>query len=172
VLLLLWFDELSGWSLVFEMQRQKQGPGVARSVIGQGWGPTRSELQCGAERMRRLGLVLSAIEVGFDFGYGVEALRHEVGIWNFDVEFFFEAGDEVRQRERIESAGVEEALVGAGVIGDVGDCMNDFENSCLGAHGFICLDFLAILHLRAFVTACVAFDSRAFIWSLPQRGCR
>ena len=80
-----------------------------------------------------------AVEVGFDLCDGVEALGDQVGVGDFDVELFFEAGDEVGEGEGVESAGVEEGLVGGGVVGDVSDCVNDFEDACLGTHGFTCL---------------------------------
>jgi len=53
-------------------------------------------------------LAFAAVEVGFDFGYGVEALGDEVGVGDFDVELLLEAGDEVGEGEGVEGAGVEE----------------------------------------------------------------
>ena len=114
-----------------------------------------SPLRCGMTKKASVRLVFAAVEVGFDFGDGVEALGDEVGVGDFYVELALEAGDEVGEGEGVEGAGVEEALVGGGIVGEVGYCVDDFEDACLGAHGFTCFG--------AFVTACVAFDAGEFI---------
>src|SRR5258707_13840872 len=104
---------------------------------------------------QKTGLALAAVQVEFDLGDGVEALGDEVGVGDFDVELLLEAGDEVGEGEGVEGAGVEEGLVGGGIVGDVGYRVDDFEDACLGAHSFTCF--------AQFVTACVAFDGGGFI---------
>ena len=126
------------------------------SLSGDAW--VRSERNAGGLPLR-LGseseLALAAVEVGFDFGDGVETLGDEVGVGDFYVELLLEPGDQVGEGERVESAGVEQGLIGGGVVGDVGYRVYDFEDACLGAHGFTCF--------TQFVTACVAFDEGGFI---------
>src|SRR5438477_7102166 len=100
-------------------------------------------------------LAFAAVEIGFDFGDGVEAFGDEVGVGDFYVELLLEASDEVGEGEGVEGAGVEEGLVGGGVVGNVGDCVDDFKDACLSAHAFTCF--------AQIVTACVAFDGGGLI---------
>ena len=107
------------------------------------------------------GLVLAADEVGFDFGDGVEALGDEVGVGDFEGELLPEAGDEVGEGEGVEGAGIEEGFIGGGVVGDVGDCVDDFEVPAW---------VLMFTCFAEFVTIFVAFDGGIFIWFHPGAG--
>jgi len=77
-----------------QRQQQRQRQTATATATADSSAKLRNDKK-GPVRMKKekVGLVLAAVEVGFDFGDGIEALWDEIGVGDFYVELLLEAGD-------------------------------------------------------------------------------
>ena len=102
-----------------------------------------------------------AVEVGFDFGDGVEALGDEVESGIFTLNSFSRP---VTRSGRVKESRVPESKRLSSGLGSLG--MSATAWMTLRIPAWVLMVYL----LCAFVTVRVAFDARVFISSRPRRG--